>query len=112
MNQIIKIIGFFCFLFVCFCLDLYLFQEIVLLNPFFKFSKNLILSLKYKLTNGTEHLALFIWNIVPVISNAATSRTGELAFGLPVTLGVIDISGIIHSFEHDKSSFTSQLINS
>ena len=31
--------------------------------------------------------------------------------GLTATLVVIDISDIIHSFDHDKSSFTLQLIN-
>ena len=34
--------------------------------------------------------------------------TSELAFEFPGILGVIDISDIMHSFEHDKSSFISQ----
>ena len=37
--------------------DLYLFQEIVLLNLCFIFSKKLILSLIYKVTTGTYSLA-------------------------------------------------------
>ena len=48
------------------------------------FSKNLILSLIDKETAGT--------------------------FGLAGILGAIDISDIIHSFYHDKSSSISQLI--
>ena len=38
--------------------------------------------------------------------------TGGLAFGFPGIPGPIDISDIIHYFEHDKSSSISQLINS
>ena len=38
--------------------------------------------------------------------------TGGLAFGFSGIPGPIDISDIIHSFEHDKSSSISQLINS
>ena len=36
---------------------------------------------------------------------------GGLAFGLSAIVGVIDISYIIHSFDHDKSNSISQLIN-
>ena len=67
------------------------------------FSKNLILSLIDKETAGTKRLALFI-------CIAATSWTGGLEFGLAGILGAIDISDIIHSFYHDKSSSISQLI--
>ena len=42
----------YCFLFVVIS-DLYLFQENVLLNPCFIFSKNLILSLTDKVRTGT-----------------------------------------------------------
>ena len=42
---------------------------------------------------------------------ASLAKTGGLAFGFAGTLGVIDISDIIHSFAHDKSSSISQLIN-
>ena len=42
----------------------------------------------------------------------ATARTGGLVFGFPGIPGVIDISDLIHSFDHDKSSSISQLINS
>ena len=38
------------------------------------------------------------------------SGTGGLAFGFPGIPGPTDISDIIHYFEHDKSSFISQLI--
>ena len=47
--------------------ELYLFQEIVLLNPCFIFSKNLILSLIDKVTTGAWSLVLFIWNVAPVL---------------------------------------------
>ena len=36
--------------------------------------------------------------------------TSKLAFEFPGILGVIDISYIMHSFEHDKSSFISQFL--
>ena len=39
------------------------------------------------------------------------SGTVGLAFGLPDNAGVIDFSDIIHSFDNDKSSSISQLIN-
>ena len=42
---------------------------------------------------------------------AATSGTGKEVFGLPGTAGVIDISYIMHSFNYDKSSVISQLLN-
>ena len=97
--------------FVCAVIsDMYLFQEIVVLNPCFIFSRNLILLIE-KVTTGTWNLALFIWNVVPVVCIASTSKSGRLAFGLPATLGAIDISDIIHSFDHDQSSSVSQLIN-
>ena len=40
-----------------------------------------------------------------------SSRRG-LALGLPAILGAFDISDYKHSFDHDKSSSISQLINS
>ena len=46
--------------------DLYLFQEIVLLNPCFTFFKNLILSLIDKVTTATSTFTLVIWNIAPL----------------------------------------------
>ena len=50
----------YCF-FVCVVIsDLYLFQEIVLLNPCFIFPKNLTLSFTDKLITGTKSYALFI----------------------------------------------------
>ena len=47
--------------------NLYLFQEVVLLNPCLIFSKNLILPVIDKVTTGTQSLASFIRNIAPVI---------------------------------------------
>ena len=71
--------------------DLYLFQEIVLLNLCFRFSKNLILSLVDKVAIGTESLALFIWNVALVFCIAATSWTGGLASRFGGILGINDI---------------------
>ena len=51
--------------------DLYLFQRTLLLNPCFMFSKNLMLLFIHKVTTGTQNLALFIWNVAPVVSLAA-----------------------------------------
>ena len=60
--------------FVCLVIsDIYLFQEIALLNPSFILFKNLILSFIDKVATGTKSLALFIWNVVPVVCIAATS---------------------------------------
>ena len=53
----------------------------------------------------------FIWNVAPVVYIAVTSRTGQLASLLPGILSITDISDIIHSFDHDKLSSVSQLIN-
>ena len=39
------------------------------------------------------------------------SRKGGSASGSPGTLGVIDISDIVHYFDHDKSISISQLID-
>ena len=98
--------------FVCVVIsDLYLFQEIVLLNPCFIFSKNLILSLIDKVTTEMQSLELFIWNVAPVVCIAATSWTGEIASVFPGILGMIDISDIIHYFDQDKSNSISQLIS-
>ena len=90
--------------------DLHLFQEIVLLIPCLIFSKNFILALIDKATTGTKILGLFIRNFASVVCIADTSGTGGLAFGLPGTADVIDISDIICSFDHDKSNIL-QLIN-
>ena len=46
-----------------------------------------------------------------VVCIAATSGPGGLAFGSPSTACIIIISDIIHSFDHQKSSSVSQLIN-
>ena len=54
--------------FVCVVIsDLYLLQEIVLLNPCFIFSKNLILPLIDKVTTGTKILVLVITKRTPVL---------------------------------------------
>ena len=90
--------------------DLYLFQKIVLLNPCFIFSKNLMLSFIDKVTTGTEGLALFVLNFVLFVFVASLAWTGGLAFGLEATAVVLYISDMIHSFDYDKSSSISQLI--
>ena len=90
--------------------DLYLFQEIVLPNPCFMFSKNLILSFVDKVTIGIYNLALFISNVTSEVSVDGISEFDELAFGLAGTSRVLDISDIIHFLHHGKSSPTSKLI--
>ena len=52
-----------------------------------------------------------IRNIAPVVSITDTSSTVGLTSGFPDILDMIDVSDIIHSFEHAKSSSISQLIN-
>ena len=96
--------------FVCVVIsDEYLFQEIVPLNPCFIFSKNIILSLIDKVTTGVIYLKCY--SSCLYVTVAATVRAGGLAFGFLVTAGVIDISDIIHSFDHNKSSSILQLVN-
>ena len=65
--------------------DLHLFQEFALLNPWFIFSKNLILSFIDKVRTGTYILALFVWHVVLLVCIAITSEKGGLTFGLPAT---------------------------
>ena len=84
--------------------DLYLFEEIVLLNIYFIYFKNFILSLIDKVRTATWSLALFIWNVAPVVYIAFNRLS-------PLTPGIIDMSDIIiHSFDHDKWSSVLQLI--
>ena len=97
--------------FGCVISDLYLFQKIVLLNPCFLISKKLVLSLMDKVTNGTQRLRLFIWNVPPVVCFSATTGTAGLDSGSSSTATIIVISSIINSFNHEKSDSASQLIN-
>ena len=60
------------------------------------------------MTTGT----LSTWNVPAVVCIAAATTTGGLASGLPCTAGVTNISDIIHSFDHEKSSSILQLIKS
>ena len=55
-------------------------------------------------------MALFIWNVSPVVCTAAMAGTGGSTFGLPNTIVVTDISDIVHSADHGKSSSVSQLM--
>ena len=71
----------------------------------------MILSFIDNLTTGTQGLVLLIWNVAQVVYLDGLSATGGIAFGVPAILGVIDISDIMQSFDHDKSSYVSQLIN-
>ena len=80
--------------------DLYLFQEIVVLNPYFIFSKNFMLSFIEKVTTGLKSLALFIWNGALFVSVASLTKLG----GLAATAAIIDISDNLLFFEYDKSS--------
>ena len=58
-----------------------------------------------------KNFALFIWNVAAVVCIDGTSWIGELASFFPGILGIIDISDIMHSFDQEKSSSISQLIN-
>ena len=49
-------------------------------------------------------MALFIWSVDTVVCVAPLARTDELVSGLATTLDIIDISDIIYSFDHAKSS--------
>ena len=62
------------------------------------------------ITTETWSLALFTWNVVPVVAVVWIRGLGGLAFELARTSGVIYISDIIHSFDHDKSNYISQLV--
>ena len=76
--------------------DLYLFQETVLLNPYFKISKSSMSSFIVKVTNGTLNLVLFISN-VPFVN---VSPTGLCL----TTAAVLDISEITQFFACYKST--------
>ena len=90
--------------------DLYSFQQIVLLNLCFVFSKNSISSFIEEVTTGTQSLTLIIWNVAPAVNIAALGWIGGLASGSSTILGVIDISDTKHYFDHEKLSSISQLI--
>ena len=68
----------------------------------------MILSVIDNATTGIWNLALFIWIVALVIYLSITAGTGRLDLGLPAIAGFIDISNIIHSFNHDKSCSISQ----
>ena len=82
--------------------DLYLFQETVVLNPCFNFSKNVILSFICKMRTRTWSLMLFSWNVAPVIDGAATGLSSP-------TSAVLD-SEVTQLFDHYKSSSISPLV--
>ena len=67
----------------------------------------LMVSFKDKGITGTLNLVLFTWNIAPIVFVGGTlSLAAELA-GTP---GVLDISELTQSPDHDKSCSISQLI--
>ena len=70
--------------------DLNLFQENVLLNPWFMFSKKLMWSFMDKVTTGTWRLVLFIWHIALIKLSSYFNNT--------------------QFFDHEKSSTILQLI--
>ena len=74
-----------CFFGCVVIVDIY-FQEIVLLNLCFVFSKNLI-SLIEKVTTGAKSLGLFVWNVALAVCDVAWYTT-RLAFG-STTLNVL-----------------------
>ena len=75
------------------------FHKIVLLNPCFIFSQNLILSIIDKVTTKTYVLALFVPYVAQVFV-VVISRVGEL----PTVLDVIDTKDFTQHLDHDKSS--------
>ena len=87
-------------------LDLYLFQEIDILNPCFIFSKR-----KKVITRAKSYLKLLIWNAAAVVCIADTSLTDESASSSPGILGIVGISEILHSLDQNESSSFKQLIN-
>ena len=70
--------------------NLNLFQENVLLNPWFMFSRKLMLSFMDKVTTGTWRLVLFIWHIALIKLSSYFNNT--------------------QFFDHEKSSTILQLI--
>ena len=74
--------------------DLYLLQEIVILNPLFVFAEKLMLSFIDKRATGIWILT-FTWNVALVVFVGRTQSVGWLAAEVADT---------------DKSSFISQLI--
>ena len=82
--------------------DLYLYQEVILLNLCFVFSIDLLLPFIGKVTKETWSLVLFILNITPVVCVASI-------YPLQVFL---NISEIAQFFDHVKASFISQLFKS
>ena len=61
---------------------LYLFQEIVHLNPCFMFCKNLMPSFIDKVTTGTLSLVLLLLNVAPVVNPSRRCAIDGLAAGL------------------------------
>ena len=59
-----------------------------------------------KMTTARYIVALFIWNVAIFVSIASLAGLG----GLAGTAAILDVSDIIHSFDHEKSSSVSQLI--
>ena len=48
-------------------------------------------------------LVLFIWNVAPAVSVAGAYAIGGSAAGLTGAAGVLDVSEVLQSFDHDKS---------
>ena len=82
----------------------------VRVNLCIKFSKNLLLLPKGKMT--TKIFKLFLRNVASVFHIADSTGTAELVSGFPTTSSVYDVSKIAQFFDHDKSSSISQLIRS
>ena len=58
------------------------------------------------MTTGTKHLALFVWNVVPIVNIASLARTSGLVFGLASFSGVLNSSDItqIRSYLADNQA--------
>ena len=90
--------------------DLYLFQEVVLLNPCFIFSKNLILSLIDKVTTGATNFS-FIFFLKCCSSRCCYHFINFFSIWINCFKCSWYISDITQFFVNFKSSSISQLIN-
>ena len=63
-----------------------------------------------KVTTGIQRLGLFQWNVSSQVDAHGIRSLGRLIFGLEGASGVLYIFDITNFFDHDKSSFISQLI--
>ena len=82
--------------FGCFVISyLYLFQEIVLLNPCYMSSKDLMLSFIDKVIIGNK--GWYYWNVAPFVNVSSIAGLG----GFAGTAALLNILDIMQFFDHD-----------